>query len=163
MKKLPFTLLMVLLAWTGLRAQPQLRKTSLSPMGGTTLESASIRMIDAGGEVFNAETDAASLHLSEGFIGPDVAQMLGVGDYQVLTGVRVFPNPVRTDLHVQLPSGDGFEIYMHDGTGHEIFHTLSEAQRVTVPMLNFRVGIYLLTVIDRQNKRVVTYKIQKIL
>jgi len=157
--------LLFLLIWAAghvLWAQPELKKTSLSPLGAAGMQNASLQMIAAGGEIFNAETEVSSLHLSEGFVGPDIAHMLGVADYTTLTGVNVFPNPVRTDLHVELPAGDVREIYLHDLTGREVYRYLADEDRVVIPVKDLRVGIYLLTVVDRQRRQTVSYKIQKI-
>jgi len=142
-------------------AQPHLRKTSLSPVGDGTAVSGSVSLIDAGGEVFNAESEISGLHLSEGFIGPDIAQIMGVTDYAHLDGVSLYPNPVSRFLQVALPQGEDFEIHIHDLTGKEIWHREQASGLYRIDMGNYHRGVYLLTVIDRKNHRFVTFKIQK--
>jgi len=161
MKTLIAFLTGVLFFTTG-TAQPELVKTSLSPMGGQTQTATQIEISTAGGEVFNAESNAGNIHLSEGFIGPDVAHILKTEDYAVLEGLHIYPNPVKDKLQIAFPGENHYEIYLHDLTGKEIYSSTSEGALLNIPMRHYRTGIYLLTVIDRENREYVTYKIQKI-
>ncbi len=155
-------ILLAVMVYTSAFSQPELVKISLSPMGEVTLIAAQIQLTHAGGEIFNAENDAANIHLSEGFIGPDISQMLEVEDYTSLTGVRIFPNPVSENLHVDLPDDHIYEVYLHDLTGKEIFRSISDNNSLSIYMKKYKTGVYLLSIVDRLSKRFVTYKIQKV-
>ncbi len=145
-----------------LKAQPELLKTTLSPVEGGTHTTANISVIDAGGEVFHAESDALNIHLSEGFIGPDLAHLLGIENYQALEGVSLYPNPVKNRLTVGLPGGKSYEIHIHSLSGKEIMQMHTESSLVRIDARPFPPGVYLVTIIDRENRQFVTCKIQKI-
>ncbi len=154
--------LALLFEWQSVVAQPELLKTTLSPVEGGTHTTANISVIDAGGEVFHAESDALNIHLSEGFIGPDLAHLLGIENYQALEGVSLYPNPVKNRLTVGLPGGKSYEIHIHSLSGKEIMQMHTESSLVRIDARPFPPGVYLVTIIDRENRQFVTCKIQKI-
>ncbi len=149
------------LAGLGMWAQPALMKTSLSSGGGTST-TGSTNVIYTLGENFVAEADAGTIHLSEGFIGPDIAAIMGLDEYQPLKGVKVYPNPVKDVLRIQLPAKSNYEIRLFDMTGKIVLNTTTEFKMWSLNMKNLRSGFYILNIIDRTNKRYTNIKIRKI-
>ncbi|NPA46625.1 MAG: T9SS type A sorting domain-containing protein [Chlorobi bacterium] len=143
-----------------LSAQTEIRKSSLAPVGGT-VSSGNLAMIHAGGELANRETGSGTLHLSEGFIGPDLAAIMDVEDYTRLEGVRIYPNPVRDFLRIGLPDDGAYEIHLYALNGKEIYRTQTNGNAYKMDMRRLEPGMYLLVVIDRENHSYTSYKIQK--
>ncbi len=145
----------------GLFAQVELLKSSVSPIGEATRTSGNLSMIDAGGETANREADAGTMHLSEGFIGPDLTAIMGVEDYGYLAGVRLYPNPVKDFLRISLPQKAIYEIYVHSLTGRELFHTVMETGFISLDWRRMKPGMYLVSILNRQTREYVSFKVQK--
>ncbi len=155
-------LLIIILALTASFgfSQTTLVKSSISSGGGSTTQG-NTYLVYTMGETFVQEANQGSTHLSEGFIGPDLAAILGIEDYTQLEGVRVFPNPVKNFLSIELPEYNKYEIHLFDMTGKELINTSVDNDQMQYDLSQLRAGIYLLSVIDRENKKSITLKIQK--
>ena len=142
-------------------SQVELKKTSLSSGGGVA-SSGSLYMVYAIGEVGVQEADAGNIHLSEGFVGPDMTYLLGVEDYGQLEGLQIYPNPVKDKLNIQLPETGNYEVYLFDLTGKQLWqNNIENNSYFSYQMRDYKPGIYLLTVVDRENKKSLTFKVQK--
>ncbi len=158
MKKSLYLLLLILpLATT---AQIELKKTSLAPFGGSS-ESGNLSIVHIAGEIANKENNQGNYHLSEGFIGPDLTRLLGLNDYEILSGIKVFPVPVSNVLNVQLGQSGTYEIYLFDLTGKQLSQTQTNEKQITLEMSHLPAANYILMVIDRKNKTYKYIKIQK--
>ena len=142
-------------------AQTVLYKTSLAPAGGSD-ETATRKIVYTTGEIFVAEANAPSRHLSEGFINPDLITLLNAENYAPLPGVKIYPNPVKDILHVRMENKGNYEIYIFDLTGKELYRRSIDGDRWDVDMRNYRSGFYLISIVDRENKRMTSIKIQKL-
>ena len=155
-----FTLIALFVLSTSF-GQVALRKSSLSAGGGSAT-SGSLYMVYALGEIGVQEADAGNIHLSEGFIGPDITALVGIEDYGVLENLRIYPNPVKTQLNMELPETTDYEVHIFDLTGKEIFtRNIEDDSTAQYNLTNFKTGVYLLVVVDRQNKLSKTIKLQK--
>jgi hypothetical protein len=158
MKKL-FIILFLFI--TGLSSGQTLRKSSLSTGGGSG-ESSGMYLVYAIGEIGVREASAGNLYLSEGFIGPDLYAIMGVEDYETLGGISLYPNPVKTDLHVKLPYTGDFEIRIYDLGGKEVFETVAENKNsFTVNVSSYSPGTYIIGIADRSNKKFAALKFVK--
>jgi len=143
-------------------SQLAIEKSSLSTAGGTAT-SGTMKMVYTIGEVAVQEVDEGTLHLSEGFIGVDTKEALGIKDYAELEGLNIYPNPVKDNLRITLPGYDGYEIHLFDLTGKQLLNkTIEDENRFVYNMSNFKTGVYILSVVDRKNKKAKTIKIQKL-
>lgn len=97
-------------------AQVELRKQSVDS-GGAVVQSGNISVVFTVGEVVVAEGNTSTYHISEGFIGPEILQVLGLEESTEMEGVNVFPNPVVNQLYISLPDHDSYivQIYNMDG------------------------------------------------
>jgi len=142
--------------------QETLRKSSLSAGGGSGT-SGNMYMVYALGEIGVQEATSGNIHLSEGFVGPDITQIVGIEDYGVLENVRVFPNPVKDILQIALPENRNYEVHLFDLTGKEILNNYIEnTDKAQYNISQYKTGMYLLVIIDRAHKRSVTFKLQKL-
>jgi len=141
--------------------QTAIKKSSLSTGGGShTVGNTTLTY--AVGEVAVQENSAGGILLSEGFIGPDIINATGINDYGQLQNVSVFPNPVINDLHLVLPQAKDYEIFIFDLTGKEVMHRNDSFDTDNLINLSeFKTGVYMLIVIDRENKQQATFKITK--
>ena len=139
-----------------------LRKSSLSAGGGSGESAGGMYFAYAVGEIGVREADAGNLHLSEGFIGPDLYAIMGVEGYETLTGIKLFPNPVKKDLHLNFLYPADYEIRIYDLGGKEIYSTVVEnAGRFTVDVSSFRPGTYVIGIADRTGKKFAALKFVK--
>ena len=147
-------------AFTLSYAQVEVKKSSLSTGGGSS-SIGSTRLVFAIGEIAMRENTQSNIHLSEGFVGPDIAQFLGVEDYASLEGVQAFPIPVKNILTVNLPNQNrNYTIYLFDLQG-KILLSKSVDSNFQLNMSIFPTGVYLLSIIDHKQKLKSIVKIQK--
>ncbi len=143
-------------------SQTELRKSSLSTGGGSA-SVGTTQVIFTVGEVAVQENTQGTTHLSEGFIGPDVAQLVGIQDYGTLQGVQVFPNPVKDNVQINLPEDNTYEIRLFDLNGKELWtKQIEDANQARYNLSRLQTGVYLLIVIDRKNKKSKIIKVQKL-
>ena len=143
-------------------SQTTLRKSSLSTGGGSA-SSGNLYMIYAIGEIGVQESTVTNTLLSEGFVGPDLTAILGIEDYGVLQGLKLYPNPVKDQLHIDLPDDMTYEVHIFDLTGKEVFtNRIENNHQAQYNVSNLKTGLYLLVVIDRKNKQSATVKLQKL-
>lgn len=155
-----FTILFLFIISTGF-GQLVIQKASLSSGGGSAT-SGNLHIVYALGEIGVQEVDNSSLHLSEGFVGPDIAKVVGIEDYGVLEGLTVYPNPVKNYVNLQFPADNDYEIHIFDLTGKEVFQQVSESNsEAQYQLSNLKAGVYLLVVIDRTQQLSATVKLQK--
>jgi hypothetical protein len=153
--------ILLFLSVIGLQAQTSFYKTSLAPDGGSA-QNGNTYIIYTTGETFVQETGTSTIHLSEGFIGPDLAVMLGVEDFIPIEGVEIFPNPVKNVLKIRFQNSGQYEIRLFDLTGKLIFENNFEGSFLEIDMYQLRPSYYLLSITDRKNKRHSSFKIRKI-
>ncbi len=140
--------------------QTAIKKSSISTGGGTA-SVGNTTIIYTLGELAIQENTVGAVHLSEGFIGPDL-MALGVEDYGQLQGVNIYPNPVQTDLNISLPEHNNYELYLYDLNGKQLINITIENENQSVLDLSLqKTGMYLLIIVDRNNKKTTTIKVQK--
>ncbi len=158
MKKISLFIL-ILLAGTVLGQN--LRKYSLSAGGGSG-ENANLYLAYALGEIGTKENSAGNLYLSEGFIGPDLYEIMGVEDYETLQGVSLLPNPFKDYLNISLAQAGNYEIRVYDLTGKEVFRTdVEQNDRVRLNLSHLNSGTYIIGIADRTNRKFAALKIVK--
>ena len=159
MKKL-IRISLILLLSTGLHAQVQLYKTSLAPDGGSATQGTK-EIVYTTGEIFIAEQSNGTQHLSEGFVGPDLETFLQLDGFDPLVGVVLYPVPVKTFLNVRFEYYGKYEVRLFDLTGKLLYENTFEGNAFRLNMKNYRIGYFLISITDRENKRHSAFKIQK--
>ncbi len=145
----------------GLSAQTQIRKSSISSGGGSS-HVGNITVIYALGEVAIAESTQGNTHVSEGFIGPDIAALMGVEDYTKLSGVQVYPNPAIDELHVAFGRTGNYRVSLFDASGKLIYtQTVSGEDSLILPVSSLATGIYFVGIVDTDNNQFTSMQIQK--
>jgi len=140
-------------------AQTNIKKSSISSGGGSQVNGIT-QITYTIGEMAMQENEWNTTHLSEGFIGPDILTPLGISDYKLLTNVSVYPNPVKTNIHIQLPDQKKYQIYLFDIYGKQLAHTTGQKIKAW-NMSSFNTGVYLLLIVDQKSQRMKQFKIEK--
>jgi hypothetical protein len=90
-------------------------------------------------KVSNACGDAES---NEAIVKVNLATSLAAT--QVLSHVRVYPNPAEVQVTIIAPEGSTIEIV--DITGRKVFHAIQSMDKMSVPMNAIQSGIYMVTI-----------------
>ncbi len=141
--------------------QTTVKKSSISTSGGSYTNT-NMTLVFTVGEVVIQEKTTGNIHISEGFIGPDINGVTGIEDYDELYGLQVHPNPVQTDLQIQLPANGTYEVHLFDLTGKELINRQSNDMTMTLNLTRLPASVYLLVIIDRLHQQAKTLKIQKL-
>ena len=158
MKKYLFVLILFQ-AFTG-SGQVALYKSSLAPGGGgaTAGNTGAVYTV---GEIFVSESTNGTVHVSEGFIGPDLTRYLHLEGYGELEGVHIFPNPVGDILSVRTEQTATYEIFLFGLNGKQLYAEDFTGKRMQLDMRKYPPGAYLLVLADRKRKMKVVTKIIK--
>ena len=140
--------------------QIDVKKSSISTGGGSATVGTT-QVIYSIGEVAVQEHTQGTTHLSEGFIGPDMAQALGITDYGTLTGISLYPNPVTDRFNVNLSQTGTYEFYLYNLQGKQILYRQTQNSKELFDISRLTSAGYLLIVIDRDNKLKKSFKIIK--
>ncbi len=160
MKKLVTLILLLLIGFT--YGQTQNKKSSISTGGGSAA-SGNTKLVYAIGEVAIQEQTQGNNHVSEGFVGPDIATLLGVTEYNVLQGIAIYPNPVQDQLNIRFETSGSYEIYLYDLNGKQLFKKhLIDNFEAGYDLSSYQAAVYFLFIIDRENKLSKQLKIVKL-
>ena len=132
--------------------QIQIKKSAISSDGGSITVGNSVLLYTVG-ELAVQENTQANTQLSEGFIGPDISAILGINDFSVLQGLSLFPNPVTTNLTIQMIQPGNYEIYLFDLTGKQLIaQKITNDNQLVLNLSNFETAVYLLYVVNREKQ-----------
>ena len=160
MRTLIFLIPLLLTSLIPVNSQTAIKKSSLSTDGGSAVNG-NFTVTYTVGELAVREVKQGNTSLSEGFITPDISVALKAEDYGELRGVSIFPNPVKDILHISWPFKNKYEIHLFDITGKEVFERTDNTSNSTLNLSGYPKGIYLLGIVDRENKKIRTFKVQK--
>ncbi|SHJ91513.1 T9SS type A sorting domain-containing protein, partial [Aequorivita viscosa] len=109
-------------------------------------------ILEAGDNVYSFSVDANnSLSIATDRFSIRTEQRLGVDDNSLLSGIRLYPNPLNGDtFYINAPklNGEQLLVSISDLTGRSIYEQTLDcsANTVTVPMAgNIASGVYLVT------------------
>ncbi len=160
MKKLVFIFLWVW-SWSLLSAQATLYKTSWAPDGGSGRNGTTVIQYSMG-EVFVDESNIATKHFSEGFIGPDLQAFLDANNMPPVEGLHIFPNPVKDFLYVRFDRTARYQVKIYDLSGKKILETETGNRELQLDLRQLKAGYYLLIVTQPDENRFSAIKIRKI-
>ena len=152
------TFILLLIVGLG-NAQTTIKKSSIAT-GGNTATQGNITLISNIGEVAIKEQSNANISISEGFISPDIFQVLGVEDMGELTGIQIYPNPAIDYVKVLFEDEGNYQVDLFDINGKHIssFSVDNDIEKV-INLKNLQAGTYLLLV--KKDKQRKVYKIIK--
>ena len=155
------TLLSFLTALTGLLAWSQtvITKSCLSTCGGSAT-AGNTSVIFTAGELAVNETSQGTVHISEGFINPDMLATAEIENY--IRGdnmVILYPNPATDFVHIQFHSSCDFQIRLFDLDGRELTEISGTDKQTGVSLKHIPPGEYLLLVKNLTGRKYKTFKI----
>ncbi len=152
------TFILLLIVGLG-NAQTTIKKSAIAS-GGSTTTQGNITLISNIGEVAIQEQNNANISISEGFISPDIFELLGIEDMGELTGIQIFPNPAIDYVKVLFAEEGNYQVQLFDLNGKLIssFSVENDVEKV-IKLINLQAGTYLLLV--KKDKQRKVYKIIK--
>ncbi len=130
--------------------------------GGAVAESSGLEVIYSIGEVAVAESSSGNLHISEGFISPELFNTVGIRDFGVLGGVTLSPNPTSDFLMIDFLEKSDYLVEIYTMDGKQLYTKSVENQlNHTVDFQYYPTSIYLIIVKDVTNKTFKSYKLIK--
>ncbi len=152
---------LVLIISFAVHAQQAIQKSSLDS-GGTPVTNGSKQLLYTVGEVVTMEASQYDQHLSEGFINAGIFSSIGIKDYGMLQGVQVYPNPVQTNLYIQLLTDTTYECDVFDLNGKKLKNFTFEGNHTMLNLTDLVAGMYIIALVDREHQLSKIIKIHKI-
>jgi hypothetical protein len=140
-------------------AQLTIKKSSIDS-GGATTSSGNTTMIYTIGETVVQENTQGNIHISEGFISPDLQGSLAISNYSTLAGITIFPNPATDYINLAFATDADYSIQIYDINGKSLasFQTMED---IRINLSNYSAGNYILLIKDKAKKLYQSYKIIK--
>jgi len=159
MKKL-LTLTLTLLVSLSF-GQTAIKKENISTDGGSQTNGTTT-VVYTVGEIAIQENSNGTIHLSEGFIGPDIAEAMDIKDYTLLQNINIYPNPTQDFVNINFENESEYQINITDLSG-KIIYTFEENNQLEqrINLQNLKVGVYLLVIKDVKFKKYKIFKIVK--
>jgi hypothetical protein len=159
MKKL-LTLTLTLLVSLSF-GQTAIKKENISTDGGSQTNGTTT-VVYTVGEIAIQENSNGTIHLSEGFIGPDIAEAMDIKDYTLLQNINIYPNPTQDFVNINFENESEYQINVTDLSG-KIIYTFEENNQLEqrINLQNLKVGVYLLVIKDVKFKKYKIFKIVK--
>ncbi len=86
-----------------------------------------------------------------------------IAGYQILKDVEIFPNPIKNRLNIELDDYQNCLVYLYDLNGKRVFRQKIEDDiQASFDLSNLETGTYILFIINRENRKAVNFKIQKL-
>ncbi len=155
-----FSMIFVLIV-TNLSAQTVITRSAISSIGYTNTVG-STKLLCTVGELNVNEITHGVVHISEGFINPELAIITGVSEYSNKgIDVSLYPNPAVNFVNVKFSKQASYKIDLYSANGKMIktyttYNTLKQ-----IPVSNLSVGKYLLIIKNKNNKTYRTFKLIK--
>ncbi len=93
----------------------------------------------------------------------EISLKQNIENYSRLTGVTIFPNPVKDRLNIELDDYQNCLIYLYDINGKKVFkQKIEDDIQASFDISNLDTGTYLLFIINEQDKKSVNFRIQKL-
>ena len=142
-------------------SQITIKKQSIDS-GGALVQNGNIKMLFTVGELAVAEKISGTFQISEGFIDPNINFVLGLNQYEFLTGVNVFPNPVIDKIHIKFPDQNNYQIDIYDINGKILKSQFSNSNvEIIVNISDLQMADYFLVVKDNAHKKLKLFKLLK--
>ena len=155
-----FTILLLLLFGIQGFSQTAIKKSSISSGGNLSMVN-NTRVIFSIGETAVQENTQGSTHVSEGFIGPDLRQSLGITDEVLFSDFKVFPNPSTDIIHINFTQSSDYTMQISDMNGKILLVKNTNQPDNTLDISSLARGMYLLLLKDTAKHAYNILKIEK--
>ena len=141
-------------------SQTAVKKSSIDS-GGAIATNGNTGVVYTIGEVAIQENTQGNTHVSEGFIGPDLRQSLGITDEVLFNDFKVFPNPTADIIHINFIKSSDYSLQVSDMNGKILLVKNTDQLTNTLDMSRLARGTYLLLLKDTDNHAYNVLKIEK--
>lgn len=156
------TLAIIILSLFGLQVTAQQIVKESIDSGGGVATATGIKIVHTIGEVAVAEKSNGSIHVSEGFIGPEFATYLDVEDYTELVGVNAFPNPTTEFLNITFSDSQNYQIQVFDLLGKVVLQMQShQVANYELNVSNLETATYIILIKNLSTKQFKTFRVMK--
>ena len=139
----------------------QIIKESIDSGGGVATATG-IKIVHTLGEVVVAEKNNGTLHVSEGFISADFANYLEVENYTELVGVKAYPNPTASVLHIHFSEPQNYQIQIFDMLGKELMLRQStNTSNYALDVTKLQAASYVVLIKNTDSRQFKTFRIVK--
>ena len=155
-----FSIIFVLIV-TSLSAQTVITRSAISSIGYTNTVG-STKLLCTAGELAVNETTQGTVHISEGFINPDLAIITNLTEYKNNEiNVVLFPNPATDFVNIRFSKSNNYEIDLYSYDGKIIAKYSTNTTLKQIPLNNIANGKYLLIIKNKNDKTYKTFKLIK--
>ena len=160
--KTTISILVLLIISLSISAQTAIKKSNISTTGAV-VSNGTTKVIYTVGEFAVQENTQGTVHISEGFINPDMLITTGLDKYNYEDfDVQIFPNPAVNYVNVKPTEISNFNIELFDVNGKLIMS--ENGKNALVKRLNISHltnGEYLLVIKSEKLKQFKTFKLIK--
>ena len=159
MKKTILTFYISLIVQLGF-AQLTIEKSSIDSGGGVT-QIGDAMIVSTIGEVAIQENTNATIHISEGFLSPQMVQTLDLNTFDLLKNIQVYPNPTVDFVTLTCTNTSSFTLRLVDWNGRVLLDKKFEGKSTQINLSDYANATYMLVLTDTKNKRYTGFKIIK--
>jgi len=142
-------------------SQTAIKKSSIDS-GGASTTNGTLTMVYTLGEVAVQENTNGAIHISEGFLSPDIISTVGLEDYTQLAGVQLYPNPAIDFVTISFSTLGNYNITIYDLLGKEVAaYQIKNTDSERIAFKQLPKAVYMLLITDEQTKQMKSYKIIK--
>lgn len=142
-------------------AQLTIKKSTIDS-GGQIAQNGTTTIISTIGEVVVQENTQGTIHISEGFISPDMQISLSLDNYTALEGISIYPNPTVDFVNIETLNTENINVSLFDLNGRILLNkTFSSNDNKQINMKPYAVSTYLLVVKNVETQKYRAYKIIK--
>ena len=144
-----------------LSAQTSIKKSDISSTGNIST-AGTVKVISTVGEIAVKENSQGTIHISEGFINPDLAQITNVKNYSKLNGMYIYPNPAIDYVNLSLPKTSNYQVSIFDINAKKIAdYQIVQSNNYKIELQFLTEGEYLLVIKSEKLKQYKTFKLIK--
>ncbi len=140
--------------------QVAIKKSTVSS-GGEISTHGNVTVISNLCEVAVQERNQGNIHISEGFISPEILQTTGVAGFSLIKNINVYPNPAVKYVNISMQEITNYEIVLTDINGKQLWSKTGDEQQIQIDLQYYQSGTYLLIVKDVENKQYKVFKLIK--
>jgi len=142
-------------------SQTAIKKSSIDS-GGASTTNGTLTMVYTLGEVAVQENTNGAIHISEGFLSPDIISTVGLDDYTQLAGVQLYPNPATDFVNLSFSKVGMYEISIYDTLGKKVkTFPISVSNRQRIVLGELPNAIYFILIKNENTKEFISYKLIK--
>jgi len=141
--------------------QTEIIKSNISS-GGGTVTSGSTKIIYTVGEIIAKENTQGTVHISEGFINPNMFASTGIKESAKLQNVKLYPNPAKDFVNVKFSEICNNQIILCNVYGKQLALYSNKSCKLQKIKINYLAnGTYFLIVKNLNLKKYKTFKLIK--